>query len=66
MAADGCLQRLDKHHPLVLPLILPAPLRGPVEREWVRSGALPAVLERMPSAAEVVRDPMKGPRRRMP
>ena len=48
------------------PLLVLAPPLGAVEREWVRSGALPAVPGRLPSVAGVVRDPMQGPRRRMP
>lgn len=45
--ADGRLLRLYRCHPHVRHLILPASPLGAVEREWVRSGAMPAVPRRL-------------------
>ena len=66
MVADVWLQRLARCHTHVRPFILPAPTLGAVEREWVRSGALPVVPGLLPPVMDVARSPMQGPRGRMP
>ena len=66
MVADDWLRHLDRRHALVRPTLLPAPPLDAVEREWARTGALFAAPGRWPSVADVARDPMQGPLRRMP
>ena len=65
VVADVWLQLLDWRHAHVRPLILLASPLGAVEREWVRSGALPTVPGLWSTVADVARDPMQGPRRHM-
>ena len=53
MGADGWPQRLNRLHAHGRPLIMPAPPPGAIQRDWVRSGALPAVPGRLPYVAEL-------------
>ncbi|CAM9718774.1 unnamed protein product [Laminaria digitata] len=66
VVADGWLQRLDRRHANVRPILLPTPPLDADECEWARTGALPAAPGVWPSVADVTRDPMQGALRRMP
>ena len=65
MVANGWLRRLDRRHAHVRPVLLPTSPLDTDEREWERTGALPASGV-WPPVADVTRDPLQGLLRRMP